>query len=208
MSSLPVSWISAALGFCGVIYELVFAQSLSVLFGQSVIQYSVTIGLFLAGMGCGSHFSERLADARRGLWLSQLLLCLLTPLMFWCTWWLGISGLSIPAKVMGYGMCFVIGAVTGAELPLLMRMSGSSARVLAWDYVGMLLACLAFPLVLLPHIGVFAALLWCALLNGLLMMLIRWERAPSMFWAPGLIVLGLFLEPGLREWLSQQLTAG
>src|SRR5262245_947761 len=78
MPSLPIV-CAAILGFTGVLYELVLAQTLSVLFGQSVVQYSVTIGLFLAGMGAGAHVSESWSEPRVRLWRVQMGLALLVP---------------------------------------------------------------------------------------------------------------------------------
>lgn len=204
MSSLS---IAAVLGFSGVLYELVFAQSLSILFGQSVIQYSLTIGLFLAGMGVGAQLSEWVRDAVRGLWWSQIVLCLGAPVTFILTWWLGVSGWTLLVHAVGYGMCFGVGMITGLELPLLMRWSAeSTGRILAADYGGMLIACLAFPLVLLPEVGLFATLLGCATVNGVLALTLR--PTPRTMWAPLLSVSLLILEPTLREWLSQRLVAG
>jgi len=208
MPSLSVALISAALGFCGVIYELVFAQAFSVLFGQSVVQYSVTIGLFLGGMGLGSHLSEHLKNPVRSLSLSQFLLALCTPILFIFTWWLGLAGWNLCSQIVGYATCIAVGAMTGAELPLLLRLSSLKAsKVLAADYFGMLLACLAFPLVLLPSIGVFATLLWCAVLNASVLIYVH-SRPRAWVWLPMILIATLFIEPEIREWLSQKLIFG
>ena len=198
-------FISAILGYCGVIYELVFAQTLSVLFGQSVVQYSVTIGLFLAGMGLGAHLAERWDDPRARLWRIQFLLSVGAPLLLVAVWWVAVSGWSLTARALAYAMCFSVGAVTGAELPLLMRLQRERVTwILSADYFGMLIACLVFPLVLLPEIGVFAALLLTAILNAFVMVALRFEKFAPSFAVPLLLIVALHFEPGLREWLSQK----
>lgn len=205
MPNLPVT--AFLLGYCGVIYEFAFAQTLSVLFGQSVVQYSVTIGLFLAGMGAGSHFSERLRDARLSLWRTQLILSVAVPLIFICVWWTAVSGGAALARALAYVLCFSVGAVTGAELPLMMRLApDSTPRILAADYAGMLAACLAFPLLLLPHQGVFAAVLSTAAVNATVLLVLEPRRAGFLL-LPATLLLSLWFEPGLREWLSLKLTA-
>lgn len=202
---MPVIFISAILGYCGVIYELVFAQTLSVLFGQSVVQYSVTIGLFLLGMGAGAHYAERFREPRVALWRMQLILALVAPLLLVAVWWLAVSGYTYPARGLAYGMCLFIGTVTGGELPLLMRVMPDRATwILSSDYFGMLLACLAFPLILLPEIGVFATLILTALLNAFVMTALRFEKWAPGFALPLLLIASLYFEPGLREWLSQK----
>ncbi len=202
---MPVIFISAILGYCGVIYELVFAQTLSVLFGQSVVQYSVTIGLFLAGMGLGSHIAEKWSEPRTRLWQIQLVLSLAAPLLLVAVWWVAVSGWSLSARALAYFMCLSIGCVTGAELPLLIRLRSERVTwILSADYFGMLVACLVFPLVLLPEIGVFAALLLTATLNAFVMVSLRFERLLPSFAVPLLLIVALKFEPGLREWLSQK----
>jgi spermidine synthase len=222
MSNLPVI-VSALLGFCGVIYELVFAQTLSVLFGQSAVQYSLTIGLFLAGMGIGSHWSEKWKAPQVQLWRIQFWLSLLAPLIWLGVWWLATGGWSISAFVLGYGMCVGVGILTGAELPLLFRLHARTGLILSADYFGMLAACVAFPLVLLPYFGVFTSLFLTALLNSLIAVLGTFSTphhlgnpkvansvrgpwvTPMYLFVPIALIAALICEPIVREWLSQRL---
>ena len=46
------------IGACGLIYELVAGAVASYLLGDSVTQYSLVIGVFLAAMGLGSYLTQ------------------------------------------------------------------------------------------------------------------------------------------------------
>ena len=46
------------LGLCGITYELVIGTLTSYLLGNSVTQFSITIGLFMFSMGVGSYGSR------------------------------------------------------------------------------------------------------------------------------------------------------
>ena len=46
--------------FCSIIYELVFAQALSIVFGNTVLQYSLAIGIYLFFLGIGSFYVSKM----------------------------------------------------------------------------------------------------------------------------------------------------
>ena len=46
------------LGFCSIVYELLLGQSLSAFLGNTVLRYSVTIGLYMLSMGIGALMAE------------------------------------------------------------------------------------------------------------------------------------------------------
>jgi spermidine synthase len=54
-----IQYITVVVAFCSIIYELLFSQVLTVIFGSSVIMYSLTIGLFLFALGLGSLLFEK-----------------------------------------------------------------------------------------------------------------------------------------------------
>ena len=45
---------------CGITYELIIATVSSYLLGNSVYQFSITIGLFMFAMGLGAYLTKRL----------------------------------------------------------------------------------------------------------------------------------------------------
>ena len=76
-------------------------------------------------------------------------------------------------RVVLYALVFVVGALVGLEIPLLMRLLRDRfafrdvvAHVLTFDYLGALAASLLFPLVVLPWLGLARTALFFGLVNG------------------------------------------
>lgn len=158
---------------CGLVYELITATMASYLLGDSVTQFSLVIGVYLSAMGLGSWLSKfverRIADR---FVHTQLIIAI-------------VGGFSAPALFLGFGVLesirpllfsvlVIVGACVGLEIPLLMRlMPGEQelkdlvAKVLAFDYIGALLASILFPLALLPWLGLVRTSLLFGLLNAL-----------------------------------------
>lgn len=158
---------------CGLVYELITATMASYLLGDSVTQFSLVIGVYLSAMGIGSWLSRfvvhRLADRFVSV---QLIIALVggfsAPALF-----LGFAQLSSIRPLL-FAILVVVGTMVGLEIPLLMRMMPGReqlkdlvARVLAFDYIGALLASIAFPLLLLPWLGLVRTSLLFGLLNSL-----------------------------------------
>lgn len=145
---------------CGLIYELIIASLSSYLLGDSVYQFSITIGFFLSAMGVGSFISR---VVKQNLLESFLLIELAIGLIGG----FAASGLfaSFVAFQRSYTVIMVatlsaLGILIGLEIPLLTRISrrygslrDTLANVLSFDYLGALVASLLFPLVLLPYLG-------------------------------------------------------
>lgn len=156
---------------CGLIYELLAGTVSSYLLGDSVYQFSLVIGLFMASMGIGSflsrYISGRVAETFIGIQLTTGL----------------IGGYS--AIVLFYAFAYldnyqpfllllsvVIGTLVGLEIPLVMRLLKeyrilrlNVSNVLTADYIGALAASLLFPLVLLPQLGLLRSALLFGLFN-------------------------------------------
>jgi len=65
-----------------------------------------------------------------------------------------------------YGIVTVIGVLVGIEIPLLLRILKDQfefkdlvSKIFTFDYIGALFASLLFPLVLVPHVGLFVPVL-------------------------------------------------
>jgi spermidine synthase len=157
---------------CGIVYELLIAAVSSYLLGDSVRQFSVTIGLFMAAMGLGAYltkYMERGLIARFVLieMLAALVGGLSTVMLFTVFPWS-----SFYEPIM-YSLILSIGTLVGMEIPLLTRVlsetggiRSSIAAVLSLDYVGALIGSIAFPLFLLPFLGLFRAAFVIGLLNA------------------------------------------
>lgn len=158
-------------GLCSLVYELLISTTASYFLGDSVKQFSITIGLYLASMGLGSYLSRFIkTKLLRSFVAVEILLGV-------------VGGLAVPLLYLTYaygavfwpvvvGLIVGIGALTGLEVPLLTRIMDDEesldvnlANILSFDYLGGLLATLAFPFVLLPVLGTFRASLTLGLCN-------------------------------------------
>ncbi|WP_329176293.1 polyamine aminopropyltransferase [Streptomyces sp. NBC_01477] len=159
---------------CGLVYELELVALASYLVGDSVTQASVILSVMVFAMGCGSLLAKRFrgqaaaafAAVETGL---ALVGGLSVMVLYGCFAWFGQA---TPAMV---GCAFAIGVLTGAEVPLLMTLvqrirrqdaGGAVADLFAADYVGALVGGLAFPFLLLPHLGQLTGALVTGVVNA------------------------------------------
>lgn len=171
---------------CGLVYELLAGTLASYVLGDSVTQFSLIIGLYLSAMGVGAWLSnyveERLARTFIEVELGVALLGgLSAPLLFF-----GFGRLS-NFHMLLYSVVFAIGVLVGLELPLLMRILRNNmefkdlvARVLAFDYLGALVASLLFPLLLVPRLGLVRTSLVFGLLNAAVGLWGTWLLRPQL----------------------------
>jgi len=147
---------------CGLAYELIAGALSSYLLGDSVLQFSTVIGCYLFAMGVGAHASRyvrepqvltRFVDIELAIGLFGGVAAALLFLTF--------AWLSAPFRALLYVLVFVIGALVGMEIPLVMRALNARraefddlvSRVLTFDYLGALAVALLFPMLLAPHLG-------------------------------------------------------
>ncbi len=157
---------------CGLIYELVAGTLASYLLGDSVLQFSTVIGVYLSAMGLGSYLSKFVTRnlARRFVEL-QLAIALLGGLSAMALFQAFASTHAF--RIVLYSLVTAIGALVGLEIPLLMRILRAHvkfkdlvAQVLTLDYIGALAASLLFPLLLMPKLGLVRTSLMFGLLNA------------------------------------------
>ena len=184
---------------CALIYELLSGTLASYLLGDAVLQFSLVLGTYLFAMGVGAWVSRRFEPKAASRYVqAELLLAL-------------VGGLSTPALLLAvaqhwplrpllYLVVFVVGALVGLELPLLvkiLRRDGKSfgdlvARAFAFDYLGALAASLLFPLVLVPRLGLVRTSVLAGIVNALIAVsatfLVKVER-PTLTRALGAVVL-------------------
>ncbi|RRD29243.1 polyamine aminopropyltransferase [Actinomyces bowdenii] len=164
----------------GLIYELILGTAASYLIGDSVLSFSLAMGITLFGMGIGSLLVNRVRrDPAVVFAVNEIVLGL-------------VGGNSVLALYAAFGLTDIhwwvfgaisltIGVLIGAEIPLLVRTfqrfgRASSAelvsKVLALDYFGALAASLIFPLVLLPQLGLMRGAYLVGALNVLVAMVV------------------------------------
>ncbi|MDQ7903824.1 polyamine aminopropyltransferase [Phytohabitans sp. ZYX-F-186] len=146
---------------CGLVYELALVTLGSYLIGDTAGQASIVLGVMVFAMGIGAlaakPLQSRAAVSFAVIEMALALLGGLSVLALYAAFaWLDLYA---PALV---ATAFVLGALIGAEIPLLMvllqrireQAAGSAvADLFAADYVGALLGGLAFPFLLLPVFG-------------------------------------------------------
>jgi len=164
--------LSFILSGCSLLYELLIAQTLSLIAGNMVIWYSLTVGTYLAAMGVGAILygsAQRFRDWGR-LYRVEIMLSLigasvviLLNLAHSLHLFQSARGAGLWSTVFFFGLwftvTFLVGILTGMELPLLINLGNELAagpsvtnRVLGWDYIGALAGGVTFPLFLVPFL--------------------------------------------------------
>ncbi len=203
-----------AVATAGLVYELVSATMASYLLGDSVTQWSLVIGVYLSAMGLGSWLSKSIERDLHGRFVTlQLGVALIggfsAPLLF-----LGFAKLASVRPLL-FGILAVVGTFVGLEIPLLLRILQRDkpvkdvvARVLAFDYIGALAASVAFPLLLLPHLGLVRTSLLFGLVNatvalwfvhGFAAHIIALPRRKAAAWASAAVLASGFVGAGWIE---------
>ena len=158
---------------CGLVYELALVSLGSYLIGDTVAQASIVLSVMVFAMGVGSLAAKRLQRwPIASFAVVEALLALTGGLsmvaLYGAFAWLDLYQ---PALVVA---AFVIGALIGAEIPILMTLiqrireqdpGEAVADLFAADYVGALVGGLAFPFVLLPRFGQLQGSVVVALVN-------------------------------------------
>ncbi len=158
---------------CGLVYELAAGAVASYLLGDSILQFSTVIGSYLFAMGVGSWLS-RFFD--RQLPAHFLRIELLVALAGGCMpGLLFLANAYTPGafRFLLYAMVGVVGILVGLEIPLVMRilkrevaLKDLVSQVLTFDYLGALAVSVAFPLLLVPQLGLIRTGLLFGLLNA------------------------------------------
>src|SRR6478672_9772859 len=171
---------------CGLIYELLAGTLASYVLGDSITQFSLIIGIYLFAMGVGSWLSRFIDKglARRFVDV-ELAVAVLggfsAPLLF-----LTFSRVSYFYAVL-YVVVFFIGVFVGLEIPLLLRILKDEiefkelvSRVLAFDYIGALVASILFPILFVPRLGLVRTSLIFGMLNALVALWGTWLLRPLL----------------------------
>lgn len=181
--------ITLMVSFCSIVYELMLAQCLSIVLGNTIVRYALTIGLYLFSLGMGALAVAYLQTKKTPEFLFAIEIIL------------AFLGMQVPFAILGgdqvlrelwislgiardsfwfwfpnwfymHGMIVVIGLLSGAEVPILMDLARehyeeASQKVLAVDYLGTFLGALAFPLFIYEQLGLIAGAAAVGVLNAL-----------------------------------------
>ncbi|MBT2216578.1 polyamine aminopropyltransferase [Virgibacillus dakarensis] len=178
-----IYWSSGIVSICGIIFEVLFGALGSYILGDGVKQYTLTISLFLTGMGIGASLSERV--------MKNLIITFI-----WIEFGVAIIGGFSSFTMFGitafapdgtdafylYLITFLVGALTGVELPILIRkaneigvtLNKSTARVLFSDYAGGLVGGLLFVFLLRPQFGMVKSAFLVGCVNLIVALIVLW----------------------------------
>ncbi|MEN9844244.1 MAG: hypothetical protein RLZZ612_2073 [Pseudomonadota bacterium] len=158
---------------CGLLYELAAGALASYVLGDSVLQFSTVIGTYLFAMGIGSYLSRFFERQLPAHFLRIELLVALIGGSLPAVLFLAHAYAPGSFRVLLYGMVMLVGAMVGLEIPLVMRILKRNtvlkdlvSQVLTFDYLGALAVSVAFPLVLVPQLGLVRAGLLFGLMNA------------------------------------------
>jgi spermidine synthase len=178
------------MAFASMSYELLLAQSSTILYGGTVVRYSTIIGLFIFSLGMGAAhwaWSHRVPTVstfwRLELalaWLGIALPLVVFPMDALARHWLGAS---LGGVQVGYLaallLTLAVGWLSGMELPVLLLLAESHAtdaaggaafgrRLVGLDFLGTVAATIVVPLLGYPHLGIVGTASLASGLNGLL----------------------------------------
>ena len=158
---------------CGLLYELAAGAIASYLLGDSVLQFSTIIGAYLFAMGVGSYLSRFFERQLPAHFLRIELLVALAGGLLPVLLFLAHAYTPGAFRLVLYGLVFAVGMLVGLEIPLVMRILKRNvelkdlvSQVLTFDYLGALAVSLAFPLLLVPHLGMIRTGLLFGLMNA------------------------------------------
>ncbi len=186
---------------CGLLYELAAGAIASYVLGDSVLQFSTVIGAYLFAMGMGSWLSRFFDRQLPAHFLRiELMVALvggaLPALLF-------LANAYTPGafRFLLYTLVLMVGTLVGLEIPLVMRILRRNvalkelvSQVLTYDYLGALAVSLAFPLVLVPQLGLIRTGLLFGVLNASVALWALWLfRYELRQWRAHAVACGLTL---------------
>jgi spermidine synthase len=174
---------------CGLVYELAAGTLSSWLLGDSILQFSTVIGTYLFAMGLGSWLSRYLERQLVAHFLRiELLVGLVGGLM--PTALFALQSAAAPSfRAALYALVLAVGVLVGLEIPLVLRilkreLHGAGpgraglgplvSQVLTFDYLGALAVSIAFPLVLVPQLGLIRTGAFFGLMNAAVALWALW----------------------------------
>ena len=157
---------------CGIAYELIIGTISSYLLGNSVYQFSLTIGFFMFAMGVGSYLSKLLDDQLIRNFISVEIAISLVGGICSLLLFMAFPFVRALYDTVMYSLILIIGALVGMEIPILTTILSkkhstrdSIANVMSLDYIGALIGAVSFPLLLLPQLGLVRSSFAIGLVN-------------------------------------------
>ena len=200
---------------CGLLYELAAGALASYVLGDSVLQFSTIIGTYLFAMGIGSWLSRYFEDQLPAHFLRVELLVALIGGALPAVLFLANAYAPGAFRFLLYGMVLLVGTLVGLEIPLVMRILKRNvnlkdlvSQVLTFDYLGALAVSLAFPIVLVPQLGLVRTGLLFGFMNAAVAVWALWlfRHELSQFKAHAMACAGVLLALGTGVFGADHLT--
>ena len=117
---------------CSMCYELIISAVSSYLAGDTTLQYSITIGLYMCAMGLGSFLSKYM---RKNLFNKFVCVEIGVGILGGvCSLVLFLANLYLEQyQLIMYIWIILIGTLVGIEIPLLTRIIENDNENFAWD---------------------------------------------------------------------------
>ncbi len=149
--------LTCILSFCSISYELLFANTLAIMSGNVVLWHSLTIGIYIAGLGLGTFRSVGIILPGKRLVRVELFLCLIGALSVGSIYFFtAIYETAIAIAKAGYiadfstfialktqlralyfiiceSLVFAVGYLSGFELPLILSMASANSNLNTTD---------------------------------------------------------------------------
>ncbi|MFV0678816.1 MAG: polyamine aminopropyltransferase [Ottowia sp.] len=166
---------------CGLLYELAAGAIASYVLGDSILQFSTVIGAYLFAMGVGSYLSRFFDRQLPAHFLRIELMVALAGGLLPVALFMANAYVPDAFRMLLYGLVLLVGMLVGLEIPLVMRILRRNvqlkelvSQVLTFDYLGALAVSLAFPLVLVPQLGLIRTGLLFGLMNAAVALWALW----------------------------------
>ncbi|PID87430.1 spermidine synthase [Candidatus Gracilibacteria bacterium] len=164
------------IAICGILYQLLIGTMSSYLIGDSVRQFSFTIGFFMSGMGIGAYFTRFLEkNALYNFVRIELLLSIIgaSSVIILKLAYIYLSMNHLSFQFIYFFLTIFIGSLVGVEIPMIaalykelkIKTKSVISDIFTFDYIGGLLSALLFPLVLLPYLGLYNISIFVGMLN-------------------------------------------
>ncbi|MFW7377375.1 MAG: hypothetical protein ACOH5I_01040 [Oligoflexus sp.] len=221
---------SFILAFCSLSYEFMIAQTISSLLGNTLLFYTLTIGLYIFSLGIGSLVPvEKLTDfkLKQRLYWVEIVICILGG---WGPIWLILfdhvafsviadtTTVYLFSVIASLSLVVIIGVLSGMELPILLRIDQVQhhgkyyIQLLAFDYIASFVGALAFPLWFFREWGILKSANFFALFN-LAVIFMFFPDHKKLRHLTVIMILFILLgysfvqNESIHEWVSQRLLA-
>ena len=167
------------ISICSIIYELLISSISSYLQGDSVLQFSITIGLYMSAMGIGSYISKYIKENL----FNKFIFIEMSVGILGGSASLILFLVNIYTKIYAlimYTLIILIGICVGLEIPILTRIIENNesnvrknlANIFTFDYMGGLIGSIIFPILLFPKLGFITTAFLVGTINLIVSLLI------------------------------------